>query len=187
MSLTPAEAALQHQLGATDSPEEPSRQPVPVVDDYDELDRMLMGAPEAVKFPEVGTTISGRIHRVYAVQQTDFETREPQWWDDGSPKMQVVAEIELQEGLRSLYISSKGLREAIREACRAAGSGLREGGYLVVKYEKDGELFRKGINPPKIYQAGYDAPGRKPIMGRGEPRSLETAALSQPADAEPPW
>ena len=133
-------------------------------EDYDEIDHLVMGAPPAAKFEQVGDMISGRITRVYQVQQTDFDTREPLWWEDGQPKMQVVAVIDVAgEGLRSFYIGSKGMREAVRDACRDAGRGLRPEGFLTVKYVGDGEPFKKGARPPKEYQAAYDPPGVKKI------------------------
>ena len=138
-------------------------------EDLEEIDALIMGAPPAVKFPEIGTAVSGEISHVFARQATDFDTKEPKFWDDGNPVMEPVIILAGPDGLQTLYCGSAGLRAALREACRDAGVGLRPGGYLAVKYEKDGEPFRKGANPPKIYQAAYDPPGRRrAATGRSE-------------------
>jgi hypothetical protein len=149
-------------------------------EDYDEIDHLVMGAPPAVKFEQPGDTVSGRITRVYQVQQTDYDTREPLWWEDGQPKMQVVVVLDVAgEGLRSLYIGSRGMRDAIREACRAVDRGLRPDGYLTARYTQDGQPFKKGARPPKEYQAGYDPPGRRPLDERMPAPNLKHAELSQ--------
>lgn len=164
------------------------KQPI-MNEDYDEIDHLVMGAPPAVKFDQPGDMIQGRITRVYQVQQTDFDTREPLWWEDGQPKMQVVIVIDVPgEGLRSLYMGSKGTREAIRDACREAGRGLRPDGYISVKYTGNGEPFKKGAKPPKIYQAAYDPPGVKKIPALDPALAapnLKHAQLSQ--GDEPPF
>lgn len=165
-----------------------AKTPQPIMnEDYDEIDHLLMGAPPAVKFAEIGDSVAGRITRVYQVQVTDFETRAPQWWEDGSPKMQVVVILDVSDGagLQSLYIASKGLREALRDACRDVGRGLRPGGYLAVKYTGDGEPFRKGVNPPKIYDAGYSPPDRLPLDKTNPAPNLRQAELVQ--GDEPPF
>lgn len=160
------------------------KQPI-MNEDYDEIDQLVMGAPPAAKFEEIGDTIAGRLTRVYQVQQTDFDTREPLWWEDGQPKMQVVAVLDVPgTGLRSLYIGSKGLREAIRDACREAGRGLRPDGYVSIRYTGDGEPFKKGARPPKIYQAAYDPPGVKKIPSL-DPPNLKQSELTQ--GDEPPF
>lgn len=159
------------------------QQPVQLArtDDYDEIDRLIAGAPPAVKFSEIGTMASGRIDSVFARQATDFDTKEPKFWDDGNPIMEPVIVLETSEGLQTLYVGSAGLRSALREACRAAGMGLRPDGHLAVKYTGDGEPFRKGANPPKIYQAAYDPPGRKSgVTGR-----VQLADTRPPSDKPP--
>ena len=160
-----------------------TQQPV-MNENYDEIDQLVMGAPPAVKFEEPGDTTSGRITRVYQVQVTDFDTREPQWWPDGQPKMQVVVVLDVAgTGLRSLYVASRGLREAVRDACREAGYGLRPDGYLSIRYTGNGEPFKKGVTPPKLYQAAYDPPGVKKIPSL-DPPNLKQSQLTQ-GDAPP--
>lgn len=149
--------------------------------EFEDVDSLLMGPPAAVKFAEPGTAVSGKITQVFARQATDFETREPKFWDDGNPVMEPVVILDTPDGPQTLYVSSAGLRNAIREACREAGLGLRPDGYLAVKYTADGTPYKKGARPPKIYQAAYDPPGRKRLDGSSE------LADSRPPQEEPPF
>ena len=124
------------------------------------------GAPSA-KFPTVGTVIKGEIVDTAITQQRDFATGEPKFWKDGNPAMQAVVtvqtdqrdpEIDDDDGQRRLFVSSKSMREAIRDAVRAVGrSHLEVGGKLAVQYTGDGQAER-GMNPPKLYAAKYEAP-----------------------------
>lgn len=163
-------------------PEKQAQPKLARYDDFDDIDSLVMGPPAAVKFAEIGTTAAGKIEQVFARQATDFDTREPRFWDDGNPIMEPVIILDTEDGPQTLYIGSAGLRSALRDACRAAGVGLRPGGYLVVKYTGDGTPARKGINPPKLYQAAYDPPGRRRAAdGRSE------LADSRPAQDGPPF
>ena len=161
------------------------QQPAPLArtEDYDEIDRLLVGPPPAVKFAETGDGVTGSITSVFARQATDFDTKEPRFWDDGNPIMEPVVLLDTDDGPQTLYVGSQGLRNALRDACRAAGMGLRPDGYLAVRYVSDGEPFRKGANPPKVYEAAYDPPGRKRVAtGRSE-----FAAPARPAPGAPPF
>ena len=163
----------------------PKAAPV-IVDDLDELDHLIMGAPPAVKFAEIGDTVTGRIVRVFGMQQSNFDTREPEWWDDGSPKIQVVLVLDTQDGKMSLYLGSKGLREAARDATQEVRAGFRPGGVVAVRYTGDGEPYKKGARPPKQYQMGYDPPGHKPLdVTNPRPPSVNTSQVVQ--DEAPPF
>lgn len=132
-------------------------QPV-TVSDFAEIDSVIMGAPPAAQFKDPGAVVVGEITRVILRQATDFTSKEPKWWPDGSPLLEPVITLETAEGPVSVYAGSKGMRDALREACREAGAGLRPGGRLAVKYTGDGVPFKAGVNAPKLYAAGYDPP-----------------------------
>lgn len=162
-------------------PDERPRPKLARHDSFEDVDSLLMGPPGAVKFAEIGTSVSGKVTQVFAKQSTDFDTREPKFWDDGSPMMEPVVILDTPDGPQTLYVSSAGLRNALKDACREAGVGLRPGGYLAVKYAADGTPYKKGARPPKIYQAAYDPPGRKRLDGSSE------LADSRPPQEEPPF
>lgn len=129
---------------------------------------LIMGSSiPSCGFLEVGALHEGTITALDTMQQRVFGTNEPAVWKDGSPKMQAVitlktqeqdAEVENDNGMRRLYVSSKGMREAIAGAVKKAGAdGLAPGGTLGVKYLRNGE-GQNAQNPPKVYGAKYEPP-----------------------------
>ncbi|WP_433368406.1 hypothetical protein ACQPZX_41500 [Actinoplanes sp. CA-142083] len=128
---------------------------------------MGSGAP-GLKFETVGTSYTGTVAaEPTASQQTDFRTKVPETWPDGSPKMQVLVQVSTSlrdpqkpedDGTRTLYIKGKELTNAIRAAVRASGAnGIHTGGILTVAYVGDGQA-QPGMNAPKLYAAQYQAP-----------------------------
>lgn len=134
-------------------------------------DFLMGGGTISAKFPEIGTTVTGRIAREPEVQQQrDYATGELKFWDDGKPmqQLQVVLatderdpEVADDNGERALYIKGN-LLKAVREAVRKAGAkGLDVGGTLTVTYSGDGEVSKRGFNPPKLYTAVYAPPAKQ--------------------------
>jgi len=154
-------------------------QPAPpvTVTDYAEIDQLIMGAPPAAQFKDVGALVTGKILRVVARQATDFTTKEPKWWPDGAPQMEPVITLESADGPLTLYAGSRGLRDALREACRQAGAGLRPGGTLAVRYTGDGTPSKPGMAAPKAYDAAYDPPG--PVLPAPRPGPTYAARIEE--------
>ena len=127
---------------------------------------MGSGAPGA-KFPSVGTVVKGEILETGVSQQRDYGTGELKFWSDGNPMMQAVLTIQTAErdpeitdddGQRRLFISSRKMRDAVRDAVKTAGAKTLEvGGTITVQYTGDGEPTGNG-NPPKLYRAKYEPP-----------------------------
>jgi hypothetical protein len=125
---------------------------------------LLAGGVASAKFEKPGTTASGSICRPPEVQQQrEIDGGKPKYWDDGSPRKQIVVhlqttardpDVEDDDGIRALYIRGNMLR-AVREAVRKAGVRLEVGGVLTVTYTGDGERKAAGFNPPKLYTAAY--------------------------------
>ena len=126
------------------------------------------GIPSA-PFENIGDNWRGMVVRAVKVQSRDFETGEAQTWDDGSPKYQLNIDIQTDvrnpdisgdDGVRRLYVRG-GMLQAIRQALRGAKARLEPGGLLDVTYKGDGTPTRRGLRPPKIYDAKYE-PGTMP-------------------------
>jgi hypothetical protein len=141
---------------------------------------------KAAKFPTPGTTVSGPIVREpEVVQQTEFGTGKPLFWDDGKPRNQLVVQIGTDarddaddDGVRSIYIKGKSLTNAVREAVKAAGApGLEVGGILSITYTGDGKAER-GM-PPKLYTAEY----RRATAQAANAFLADTAPAAAPAAA----
>lgn len=133
--------------------------------DIDDVNDFLEsgGIPSAA-FDNIGDSWEGTITRLEKQQGRDLETKEPQTWDDGSPKYIILIDIQTNvrnpdiagdDGTRRLWVRGNMLT-AIRAAMRSAGGAkLRPGGHLKVTYVRNGDQQRRGLNPPKLYEAEY--------------------------------
>lgn len=141
--------------------------------DIDPNDFLMSSGVRSAAFSRIGDEIVGFIIRTPEVrQQRNFDTGEPLFWSDGNPRMQMVITLMTEEqdasdpedsGERSIYARGNMLA-AIRTAVRQAGArGLEVGGKLLVKFSGEGTPTRRGLNPPKLYEARYRAPEAQPV------------------------
>lgn len=135
----------------------------------DEANSWLMGSGvPSCTFPNIEDKHEGQIMDIEMGQQRDLQSGKPKCWDDGSPMMQMIItlqtaernpEVENDNGIRKLYVASKGMREALAAAVKKTGAaGLGVGGRLGMKYVRDGAPTQRGFNPPKEYAARYEPP-----------------------------
>lgn len=132
----------------------------------DGMDLLLGGAP-AVKFPEIGSKVTGKVIAQKKQQSKDMATGELKVWDDGSPMYEIVFTLKTDErdpsvddddGTRRLFARGQMLK-AIGDALRKARwSAALVGGTLGVKYAADGEAKRRGFSAPKVYVAMFEPP-----------------------------
>lgn len=133
---------------------------------------LLSSGTPSFKFIPVGATVKGTIESLEMMQQNDFESGAPLWWDEAKtqPRMQlrIVLQTDLRDesitnddGRRAIYVKGN-LQQSVRDAIKKAGADkIEEGGLLAVKYVKDGKAEGK-LNPPKEYVAQYEAPTQTP-------------------------
>lgn len=130
---------------------------------------LIMGnSMPSCTFLEVGTVHEGTILALDAKQARKFQSQELDVWPDGQPKMQAVVTLQTQErdpevendnGMRRLYVASKGMRGAIAAAVKKAGcTGLAIGGTLGVRYVRDDPDGKNKQNLPKVYGVKYEPP-----------------------------
>lgn len=112
------------------------------------------GGPPAAKFPSVGAEIEGDVIAARVGTARKFGTREPDTWEDGSPKQQLIVDIRTADGDLRIYCK-EALRIAIREAVQASGGKLADGGRLKVRRIEDGEASKAGFNPPQQFKARF--------------------------------
>lgn len=153
---------------------------------------ILMGSGSpGLKFETVGTSYTGTVvAEPTASQQTDFKTKLPETWPDGSPKMQVLVQLSTglrdpqkpdDDGTRTLYIKGKELTAAIRNAVKASGAnGIHAGGILTVQYVADGQAANANMSAPKLYAATYQPPAVS-FAGVTAPQTAPAAPAQQPA------
>lgn len=129
---------------------------------------LMGGGITSAKFAIKGTSVRGTIAAPPVTrQQSDMVTKEPKFFKNGDPMMQVIVrlqteqrdpDIEGDDGQRALYIkgqSIKKLREAIR---RTGAKGIEVGGYLVQTYVSD-EMPTGGLpQGAKVYEFEYTRP-----------------------------
>ena len=147
------------------------------MNERDEINDFLMGSgATAFPFDNLGDSVTGIIIDMKKVQQTDMDTKQPAFWDNGDPKMmlRVTLQTELHdndddEGYRSVYlrggnptaVKGKGTSslQAVKDAVRRAQSpnGIQAGGLLTLTYSGEGERKNRAFNPPKLYTAEYQA------------------------------
>lgn len=151
---------------------------------------ILMGSGSpAAKFDTIGAIVTGTVAgEPIARQQTEFRTNAPEFWKDGSAKMQVLVELMTAErdpakadddGTRTLYIKGKELTKAIRDAVRQGGAdGIHTGGQLTVQYVADGPQGDTA-NPPKLYAARYVPPAVSFAGVTGPATQAQPAAVVQ--------
>ena len=120
------------------------------------------GGAKPMSWPTVGTSVEGEVVGIRQVQATDYKTKEPETWGDGSPKMIpiVCVQTDLQEdaeddGRRDIYLRA-GSYTAFREALRKAFRTKPEdddiiGAVLKLQFHK--EVPSTGGAPRKVFRA----------------------------------
>jgi hypothetical protein len=134
------------------------------LDDANEF--LLSGGVRPAKFETPGTVVSGKVTHAERQQQREIDSGKPKYWEDGNPRMQIVAHLQTvqrdaddpdDDGMRAVYIRGNMLN-ALRAALRKAHAKLELGGILTITYTGDGERKSAAFNPPKLYSAEYTPP-----------------------------
>lgn len=112
------------------------------------------------KDSEVGDTITGTVSSVNVRQTVDPATREPQTWQDGTPRLQVVIELQTalrddaeDDGIRTVYVKWwTHQRAAFLAAVADAGiDTLEDGDAFTATFVGIEKATRKGVNDTKLY------------------------------------
>jgi hypothetical protein len=138
--------------------------------DQQDPNSFLMGSGfTSFKFDSHGDVAKGEIVSLDLMQQRDYKSGLPKFWDDGRPMMQlrVVLDtgiidpgIEGDDGVRAIYVRG-AMQQAVRDAIKKAGvKEIEVGGTLAVAYVGDGEAKPK-MDPPKLFRAEYRPPAPK--------------------------
>ena len=126
----------------------------------------LVQSPTA-KFENIGDRTGGVIVFARQQQQTDFDTGELKFWNDGNKMMQLVVGIRQADGQElniyargGRYEISSGEGEALQNAIVAAvleagEKEIKPGAYIEVVHTGLGKAAKRGLNQPKLYRAKY--------------------------------
>lgn len=128
------------------------------------LDELLSGSGAKSFFnadSQPGQSVTGTLYLIETSQMRDFQTKQPAYWNDGRPQMQIHIvlqttlhdpSIEDDDGRRSLWIKGWGIQlKAFREACRQAGvKAPKAGDTMTATFTGLGERGN-APQPPKVY------------------------------------
>lgn len=165
-------------------------------------DLLMGGGVKSAKFPDqqYGTTVAGPIVRSPEVrQQTNFDDGKPLFFDDGSPRMQIVVQVQTDQrdpadpdddGIRAFYIKTK-MQAAVRDAVKRSGAkGIDVGGVLAITYTGDEPPppGKRG-KPSKVYSATYTPPSAAvangALMGTPAPAAQYAPPVQAPVSPAP--
>lgn len=139
----------------------------------DDINDFLMGGSgKAFDFGAIGDTVTGVIIDMKKQQQTDFQTGQPAFWNNGEPKMMLKVSLQTDiqddqddDGIRNVYLrggnftalKGKGSASlvAVKDAVKKSGKPIGIGGTLTMQYSGEGPAPAKGMNPAKLYVASY--------------------------------
>jgi hypothetical protein len=161
------------------------------------LDIMSGGvkAPGAFnKYSQIGDTISGVIESVEVWDVRDFQTQQPQTWDDGSVQKQLrilfqadagtwAPQGEDDTGMRAHYVKAWNPHlKSLRDGLAAVGEKEpKPGGWISIRYDHD-QPNKSGYDT-KIYVYQYQPPASDAanLLGGGQKTPQQQPAQSQPA------
>ena len=157
----------------------------------DVTDFLTGGDGRSAQFENIGDAVRGTIVAAEQRQQTDYHTKLPKTWDDGTPAMQVVITIQTElredgqdDGKRLLYIkgskkSPTSTAGAIIVALKAAGvTTIAEGGTIAMQWiagaGKSGD--------PRQWKIAYKAPDPVAVGDLLDPEPAAPAPASSAFD-----
>ena len=138
-----------------------------------------------------GDSVTGVIEKIETTQVTDFQTKQPAFWNDGRPKEQIHVIIQTQlrdpsvdddDGCRSLWIKGWGIQlKAFRDACRQAGVKIPKPGDTIT--ERFVGLGQRGDapQPSKVFEFHIEpASSVNSLVNGSQPRQPVQQGSQQP-------
>lgn len=167
----------------------------------DPLDDLFSGSgAPAFKFDQIGDSVTGVITSLDVRQQTDFESGELKFWDDGKAMMEVVItlatalrdpNVDDDEGERRVFCRGAMLTALKGAVHKVKAQKPAIGGRVTITYSDLGEVKKRGFNAPKLYTVAYEAPSDVAVAevfadepAVPEPTSQE-ALLAKAKDMDP--
>lgn len=144
------------------------------------IDDLLAGGHTEAAFNKhtpFGTTVGGTVVSSSPQQTRDYNTGEPEFWDDNRPKMQIKVVVDTgrpdpaiqdDDGHRAFYIKAWGepLKQ-LREALRKAGAKtIEEGAYFAGTLTGSRPNAKNPrLNDEKLYSFEYRSPASNAVAG----------------------
>lgn len=144
------------------------------------------------KDAKVGDSFTGTITDLETAQVRNYDSGEPEFWDDGKPKLQIVVTlatayndptIEGDDGTRKVYLAGQKLTAA-KQAMKEAGiQKLEKGSAFTITYVGTKPSSNKKYNDVKLYgitivpsKSNADVDGLLAEMGA---KKVETKATAE--------
>lgn len=127
------------------------------------------------KDAEVGTSYTGTISDLRTVQVRSFDTGEPEYWDDGKPKLQIEVTLateyldptlEDDDGTRRVYLFGQKLSAAKQEMKSKGFSKLEKGMSFTISFVGEKPASNKKYNNVKLYGIELEAATSNPDVDK---------------------
>ena len=170
------------------------------------LDSIDSQSSKSFKFQNPGDSVSGVIESVTASQMHVYDslnqrpTNQPDFFQDGSPKLQVIVTIDTgltdpsvedDDGRRSIYIKGYGIQrrawlQAIRNAGLRKASEIKPGDRFTAKFVGYDPQSKNPNNPAKMYEyAATPAAAGAAGCPRADGAAHHAAGVADPAAQGP--
>lgn len=150
------------------------------------------------KDAKVGDSFTGVIAELETAQVRNYESGEPEFWEDGNPKLQIVVTLDTDystssedDGQRKVYLFGQKL-QAAKSALKEAGvDKLEKGSVFTITYTGTKPAANKKYNDVKLYgitivpaksNPAVDnllASGAKPVAAEGDKLTAEQVQKAQ--------
>ncbi len=133
----------------------------------------------------IGDSITGTITKVEVKSYTDYQSAKPDFWDDGTPKTQIVVSLKTSDTEGSVYIKNWGsqrtnLLAAIKNTGLDPDKALAPGnGFTVTFVKEEPNQKNPRFNATKIYD--YVIEPRANLEGALTAPSMDPAQAPVPA------
>lgn len=141
--------------------------------DYNDLLSSKSIPSISFKDAKIGDAFTGIITELETAQVRNYESGEPEFWEDGNPKLQVVVtlatdyldpSIDEDDGTRRVYLFGQKLAAA-RAAMKAAGmQKLEIGSKFTITFSGEKPSSNKKYNNVKIYEITLEKGTSKPAV-----------------------
>lgn len=141
------------------------------------------------KDAKIGDSFTGTITDLETAQVRNYESGEPEFWEDGNPKLQIVVTLATDysdnaedDGQRKVYLFGQKL-QAAKAALKEAGlDKLEKGSKFTIAYAGEKPSSNKKYNNVKLYGItivkGTSNPAVDTLLAQGAKPASEGAKLS---------
>jgi hypothetical protein len=173
----------------------------------DPFAQFLTGGLTAAKWPQLGFVVEGTVKGAALRQQTNYDTGALEFWTDGSPRMQLVVDLQStptgitwkglhnvqhavpnDDGMRAVYVKGN-LQRAVTKALRDANAQFEMGGHMRIERTQDIPNADPKKAPAHDFVVTWTAPSAEAaatdFLNTPEPAQAPIPTPAVPAPAAP--